>query len=216
MPYVIDIFDLQRKVFGLARSKVKWYKVGGGGIQPSGASPFPETNGPFEEVAEEQVLSVLGSPVVMPVTFLAGRYADGVKDGRPIFVDYPEYVMPYPTICEVALAKNIVKTKIAGRHGTVKEFVSNDDYQVRFKGLIVNDDLVNPPEQGIRDFNRLLNIPAPIEVQGDLFEWLGISELVVDVDAGGVFQIEGYQHVVGFTLNCISDNGVEVRLRDGL
>ena len=124
--------------------------------------------------------------------------------------------MPFASTCEINLAKNIVKTKIAGRNGTVKEFVSTDDFTVRFKGLIVNDDLRNPPEQGVRDFNRLLGIPAGIEVQSELFEWLGISDLVVDEDAGGVFQIEGYQHIMGFTLNCISDNPVEVKLRDGL
>lgn len=232
--YVIDILDLQRKAFGLASNPIRWFKTSPNSILTEGTSVGakflaielarsrfniqPDGSNPYDievaEVTEAEVYSALGTPVILPVTVLAGRYQDGVKDGRPVFVEYPEYKLPFASIMEINLPKNIVKTKIAGRNGTVKEYIGDDDFQVRFKGLIVNDDLNNPPEQGIRDFMRIRNVPAAIEVQCELFEWLGISELVIE--DGGIFQLEGFQHVVGFTLDCVSDNAIEVKLRDGL
>jgi hypothetical protein len=85
---------------------------------------------------------------------------------------------------------------------------------VNFRGIIVNhqDDL--PPEDGIREFNAIMNVPAPLTFEMELLEWLGIGQLVVE--RANIFQLEGFSHVVGFQLSCISDEVTEVRLRDGL
>ena len=40
---------------------------------------------------------------------------------------------------EISNTRNIVKTDIQGRDGSVKEFINNGDYQISIKGILSND-----------------------------------------------------------------------------
>ena len=42
-------------------------------------------------------------------------------------------------VIEISNTRNIVKTEIQGRDGTVKEFINNGDYQISIKGILSND-----------------------------------------------------------------------------
>jgi len=122
--------------------------------------------------------------------------------------------MPAASLIEINRPKVIQKTQIAGRNGSVKELISDDDFDIRLRGLIVNSDDDTPPEDGVRWFMETVAVPQAIQVECELFDWLGIDEVVVRDYS--LFQVEGFQHIMAYTINLWSDEPVEVKLRDGL
>lgn len=160
------------------------------------------------------VKSFLGTPVLMPVRIQGGRYRERLEDGSINFVDYEAYEFPYTTVMEITRPKNIVETPIPGRNGTVKEYISHADWQINLRGIIVNNDDDTPPETGIRAFQAITDVPAALTFECEMFEWLGFNQLVIYEPR--LFQLEGFSHVMGFSMLCKSDQITEVRLRDGL
>lgn len=210
--YRIDPFGLLQRVFGFGRERlIRHYRVGEAAVLSSGSSSYDLEEIP---VLESDVKSYFGTPVLTPVTVEAGRYPERGENGGVNFVDYPEYQFPHTTMVEVNQPKLIRKTEISGRSGTVKEYISDGDFEIRLRGLIVNQADDYPPELGIRAMRQILRVPAPLVVQSEFFEWLGVGDIVVE--DSGIFQLEGFSHVVAFDIRAVSDFTPEVRLRDGL
>jgi len=208
--YQVDTIALLRQVFGYAKVKA---------FQPLFLAKAPVMENPYDvatsDVLDSEVKSYLGTPILMPVKIMVGRYRERKPDGSIVFIDYPEYTMPFSSIFEVTMPKVIIKTRIAGRNGTRTEYINDDDYQIRFKGLIVNNENDLPPAEGIRNFRRMLDVKGPMRMQCEFLEWLGVGDVLVDGEPS-IFQIEGYAHVVGFTVDFISNNIVEARSLDSL
>ena len=215
--YKIDLGLLLTQAFGVGLSRIRRYgRLGeaGNGMQRVGTNLFVDV--PEAQVTEGNVTSSMGVPILMPVKFLGSRYKTLGQGGQPVFVEYPDWQMPPATLVEVTRSKIIQRTRIAGRNGTVKEYIGEDDWQVTFKGLIVNPDSMDaPPETGIRAFREMTGVPDAIGVEADIFEWLGIDSLVV-TRRSPLIQLEGFSNVVGYSFEAFSDEPVEVRLRDGL
>lgn len=213
--YQFDSLGILKRAFGygkeLAIRKIA-YRLADAEV-PSRAEANPYTVETIE-LATSDVMSILGTPVMSPIRIKGGRYRERLPDGSINFVDYPTYDMPHTTIIEVGVSNIIEKTRVAGRRGSTKEYISQDDFVVNFRGLIVNQVDDTPPAQQIRDWAAIIKVPAALEVECEFLEWLGITNLVVEDPR--IFQLEGFSHVVGFSMRCISDQVTEVRLRDGI
>lgn len=162
---------------------------------------------------DNTVSNIAGKPVITPVFFPSGNYQEKSSTGI-INVPYNSLTLPPSTFVEFIHTKHIVKTKIAGRGGTIKEFISDGDTKVNIRGVFVNDDAQEIPENDLRAFQELVSIPKELPVEGELFEWLGIYNLVIE--SWSLPPLEGFPNVQPFTLSCISDQPVELKIRDGI
>ena len=112
-------------------------------------------------------------------------------------------------IITVAQAKNIVKTEIQGRNGTVKEYIGLGDYEVTINGIITGTNGKRPNDQ-IQALQKMLDAPIPIEVASAYLQGFGINYLVVDSYEMG--EDEGGYAYQKFSISCLSDIQQELQL----
>ncbi len=84
----------------------------------------------------------------------------------------------------VSLQKEVVKTALVGRKGTVKEYISNGDYQINISvGLVaVNDagEIIDQyPERAMTQLREILEIGEALEVSSAFLDVFGVSKIVV-------------------------------------
>ena len=104
----------------------------------------------------------------------------------------------------VSQTKNIVKTPIVGRNGTVKEYVSDGDYEIKVQGMIVGKHANIRPDIGeLNALAAILDAPVALEVGSNFLDMFRISSMVVE--SYEMTQIEGTRNAIGFTMTCSSD-----------
>ena len=84
----------------------------------------------------------------------------------------------------VSLQKEIVKTAIVGRAGTIKEYITDGDYQISMSvGLVsVNDqgEIIDQyPERALAQLREILERPEALEVSSAFLDVFGITHIVV-------------------------------------
>jgi len=115
-------------------------------------------------------------------------------------------------IIEVSLPKNIVKTQIAGKAGTVKEMMGLDDYQVKIIGGVFSPkgDLKKPWKQ-IQQLNAFGRHLQSVQVYNNTLERLGIYDLVIE----NLRLIPNESvNAQRFELQCISDREFELKINE--
>lgn len=210
--YEVNTIRLLTRVYGIASGQIyrPYRNVPERKGDKADSEPYSVD---MPEQFESDVVSTLGVPVMMPVRFLAGRYQERLTDGTLNVVEYDEYLLPFASLFTVEKPKHIKTTAVVG--GTEQiEYIANRLPRVNFRGLIINTENDLPPEDGIRAFDRITGVPAAIDVECEYLQWHGINSLVVERPR--TFQIEGYSHVVGFSMSCYADSPTEVRLRNDL
>ena len=82
--------------------------------------------------------------------------------------------------------KNIVTTAMQGRDGTIKEYVSNDDYQITLEAGIdsylgneQSDKRFEYPAEQLEELIQILNFPNELEVTSDFLKLFKIYSVVV-------------------------------------
>jgi hypothetical protein len=110
-------------------------------------------------------------------------------------------------LIEINQTKNIVKTSIAGRNGTVKEYMSNGDFIINLKGVIVGDVANQRPDRN--DLNALiafLNAPLTLPINCSFCEEFKINSVVIESYRFG--QREGARNVIDIEINMVSDTAI--------
>jgi len=156
--------------------------------------------------------SLLNTPVWTNIEFLPGQYetnTPGVFRSFGSSVDGPDRLRYEAVIITVAQAKNIVKTEIQGRNGTVKEYIGLGDYEVTINGIITGTNGKRPNDQ-IQALQKMLDAPIPIEVASAYLQGFGINYLVVDSYEMG--EDEGGYAYQKFSISCLSDIQQELQL----
>ena len=150
--------------------------------------------------------STLGTPVVIDVTFRSVTYTDFVQN-RQITTDQ---VRLETVLCTVSRPTIIVKTQIQGRNGTVKEYISKDDFQVTINGIIAGQNGQYPAAEALA-VQRMAEAPVAIPVVSRFLNGMGIYNIVVEdysmpQAAGGISRQD-------FTINAISDEPLELQIQ---
>jgi hypothetical protein len=153
---------------------------------------------PDSEVEQPIGRSYLGTPVIDNLEFPQGAYTD--LDGNTI--SYGAVVVD-TVIFEVNKPRNIIKTSIQGRSGTIKEYVSDGDYQINCRGMISNRQNVFPLD-AVRALRQVLEIPQQIPVVSlflnDVFEIFNIV-----IESYNIPQVEGKRNEIPFSFVASSD-----------
>ena len=107
----------------------------------------------------------------------------------------------------VSQSKNIVKTALQGRNGTIKEYISDGDYVIDIRAAIVSQGR-EYPEDAVRNLVGLLAIPEALEVVSPLLQLFEVYSIVVE-DYKLLSQ-EGFTNTQLVEINCVSDSPIEL------
>jgi hypothetical protein len=112
-------------------------------------------------------------------------------------------------LCEVSQARNIVATSIAGRNGTVKEYISDGDYLITIKGVLASLYQNIAPKDSVNQLLGFCHAPVSFNVTSNFLAYFGIYTIVIkDYNFG---QMEGKINVIPFELTCMSDTPFEIQ-----
>lgn len=126
-----------------------------------------------------------------------------------------EVVFLAECLCTVNMEKNIIVTPLQGRDGTVKEFISDGDYQITLEAAVSsydapgNGDRHSYPMEQLQDLIRLLKVKDGLEIQSDFLALFGILSVVVRQYG---FVQETHSNRQGFMLELLSDAPFEIKL----
>jgi len=133
--------------------------------------------------------------------------------GRPYFCeltlayDNVEFTLPNEPLVSFTQAKTIVETATVGtsRVGTVKEYITTEDYLISIRGVCVNDNKDNEyPVDQVALLQQLFAINDALEVvDNPFFELFGVRKLVLkDIQFDEMVGEKGLQR---YQINAVSD-----------
>ncbi|HEY5390607.1 MAG TPA: DUF6046 domain-containing protein [Hanamia sp.] len=112
-------------------------------------------------------------------------------------------------LLEVNMQKNIVKTAVQGRDGTVKEYISDGDYQVTIRGGLFSPFSNAYPKEDMQTIMQLMKLNTPLTVISEYLLHFNVYELVVEDYSFS--QKEGVQNVQLFEIKTVSDFPIELK-----
>lgn len=187
-------FRLVLGAFGINKLRTVIYKSQLGEDAPARSSSFEE----FEDVQpptnlntgvdDGNVSNWMGLPVFCDIQF-------PLSDGKTLILD--------TVLMTVNQQKNIVRTTIQGRPGTIKEYVSDGDYDVSIKGALVSPQTSDYPEQIVRELHEVLSRSESIDIVCDYLRLFDIHRLTIT--AFNFPQQVGYQNMQLFEITALSD-----------
>lgn len=144
-------------------------------------------------------IGMLGLPVWDTVTLITEPYT--TDDG--LVISTPTGLNLEIALIEISNDRNIVKTKIAGANGTIKEYMSDGDFNINIKGSLVSKYSNMPPIDELNTLNIIIKHPEALTVRSNFLDYFDIQKLVIEKPV--VKQREGMRNVVDFELQCVSD-----------
>lgn len=185
--------------FGLRAIKPLVYRTATGPGLSQNASDFEEievdSNTRMDTGADDQkVLSVLGTPVFADVTL--SYEAAGL------------YLNMSTVLIEVSQTKNIVTTSVQGRNGTIKEYISDGDYLISLRGILVSETSDAYPVNQVQEFIDLMKVQSDLPIVSPFLQLFEIYNIVITDYR--LPQVVGYQNQQPFEINCISDEPIEL------
>lgn len=158
-----------------------------------------------EEVKER---GIFGHYIYQPLQFDAFNYKNTDSKGTTrIYLN--KLFMPI-VMMRISRDKNMERTKVEGRDGTVKEMAGHDDYVIDVKGLFVTANGTYPKKErdGLLEFETAnVAIPVSNPMLNDL--------LVFDVVIGPItwVPLEGVENAQAFEFTAYSDTNIQLKLQ---
>jgi hypothetical protein len=133
--------------------------------------------------------------------------------GLPFFMDFyctlpdlGEVRLPNEPLIRFSFRKNIVKTVTVGsrRRGTVKEYISADDYQIELRGICIDPKQPQRyPSEQVELIHRLSETNEAIEIKNDILKLFGIYKIVVE--SASYSDMPGVPGAQAYTIRAVSD-----------
>ena len=154
---------------------------------------------------EPVAVSMLGTPVYSNLDVQGGSYTD--NDGNTI--NYPSITLD-AVLFVVTQSKNIVITNVQGRNGSIKEYISDDDYNITITGIIAGGNNVYPKNE-VLALKKVLDSPVALNVNSWFLNQFGVHSFVVkDYNFN---QEAGRNSQQSFSISAISDIPVILQIR---
>jgi len=171
-----------------------------------------------EEIGRD-VKSWMGTPILFPITFAEMKNVRTITPaGKIEMVSYGRFHLPAATLTDFTRAKNIVETEVATGWGTVKELFSFGDFDIKMRGLCLDEPdgkggYVRTAQAQKLQLSAFEQACQSIPVEGSLFEDLSIDYIVIKELT--FRQVEGKPWVIPFELTCKSDRSPELTINTG-
>lgn len=165
---------------------------------------------------ERALMINYGTPMSQDATFAANqgyKNTDASLYGLPVWdtiqLKYePSNLDVTLSICqiEVTQSRNIVTTPVQGLDGTVKEFISNGDAQIKIRATIVGDAPDYYPSVEVIQIQEILDVKDAIDVYSTILNtYMNVSSLVV-TEYSFVQPEVGMRNVQVLEMTCLSDD----------
>ncbi len=158
-------------------------------------------------------ISHLGTPILFPITFLAGTYKAYDKvTGAIEDVVMEEFQLPTACVASFRRRKIMNTTRMSGGYGTVKEIYGFDDYQININGFFIPDP--GQPQGKIsvleqeNELNKWDGLASSIKVSSELFNLREIPAIVME--EFNVVPERGKPNIRPFSIRAISDEPTEI------
>ena len=161
----------------------------------------------YNKEGREFASSPVGVPITDPADWL-GAYTLcplllRLEDGAELSI--PDAVVA------MTRTKQIVTTQVVGMVGTVKEYISDGDFDINIavgiqgveEGKVANV----YPEEGLRELRKFLEVDKPISVQSAFFDLFEINRLVLKSYSLTQGTESNYQEL---SISALSDNEYNV------
>lgn len=136
--------------------------------------------------------------------------------GRPMFMDcvIDGMRLPNEPLITINTRKVIQETVLVGskRRGTVKEFISAGDYQIKIEGVCIIPGQKIYPEEQVKDIIEICDNNKALEVENDITDLFGIHRLVIKDYGFGNMQGKPYSQT--YYINAVSDEDFYAVLKD--
>lgn len=125
-----------------------------------------------------------------------------------------DYKFAIDPIISVSSSREIVRTIMPGFAGTIKEVISDDDYRITMRGLIINEDNDDYPYEQVAELDALKKSTSALTVENKLLNLcFGVNQLVIEsMEFEGA---EGMQCMQTFVISALSDRDVELTETEG-
>lgn len=204
--------------FGLQRLKVHEYKEGKALEVKEGQ--FNDATG-YEYTDKGQLnmhtgkdgqppMSILGTPVFSDLKLTSTRHIDFALGPE----DVSETVHLLWALVEVQQNKNIVKTKVQGRDGEVKEYISDGDYSITIRGAFADTFKKSYPKDAVKKLIRMCKVKEALKVTSEYLLMFDVHQLVIE--SFRFSQEEGKQNIQKFELHCSSDEPLILKKKRGV
>lgn len=147
----------------------------------------------------------LGTPIYSDLDIQGGSYTD--TDGNPI--TFP--AIRFETVLFiVSQSKQIVTTNIQGRNGSIKEYISDDDYAITINGIITGQNNVYPRDS-VLSLKKVLDAPVALQINSWFLRQFGIFSIVIN--DYNFPQVAGRNSQQEFSISALSDLPVILQIR---
>lgn len=171
-------------------------------------------NSNFEEENFDKT-SLFGTPVFSNFEIKAGEYTD--LEGNIIQF---EGIRIDNIMFDVTQERNIVRTQISGRDGTIKQFISDGDLVINCNGELTGRTvqenngfslswLVGAPEEEVRKLKAITSVPREIEVISEFLDFFNVTTVVISQPSFS--QKEGSREGILFQMQMYSDTPIELK-----
>lgn len=195
-----NLVDLYQKAFGI--KGVRFNVSASQSVESANNTYFDIPGVESRLLVPGQSLSVLGTPIYEHFTF---SYTEKGKTRSITLPDWP--------LMSVSAHKNILCTPIKGLPGTVKEFINFDDYKISIRGMLINYESNDYPEQLVHDLHDFFKINDQLVITSPILNnQLDVDAVVMEsIDFPA---LEGFPNVQPYQIDMISDAPVIVTIRD--
>ena len=144
----------------------------------------------------------LGNPVIDNIQFEPGSYTNSAGE----VISYGGLTIAQVVI-RVQQSKQIIRTEVAGRPGTVKEYISDGDFDISIQGRFDSTDFTYPQTEVDR-LIELLEVPAALSVVCPFLQLFGIDNIAITTYT--LPQIPGFEASQVFEIGALSDRPIEL------
>ncbi|NSW46500.1 MAG: hypothetical protein HPY79_11860 [Bacteroidales bacterium] len=113
-------------------------------------------------------------------------------------------------IVDLTRTKNIVTTAVQGLDGTIKEYISNGDWQISVRGILAQKQYGYPKEQ-YQQLLKFMQLNKPINVAN---QWLNDAEIYSIVITDFKLPYNPHINCIIYEFNALSDKPVELKIND--
>lgn len=179
--------------FGLQYLKPRFYKPG---AEPFAGIDSGATFDNLDEVDPTNGVSRFNTPI-----FINMALVDPADPFNRLQLD--------TVLIELFRAKTIIKTSINGRDGTVKEYISNGDWELIIRGLVADNSPQKYPQEQVATMLDLLNKNEALKVSSHYLNDIYKIDSIV-VDSFSFPQRPGFLNTQLFEIRASSDTPIEL------
>lgn len=141
-------------------------------------------------------------------------FFEGVPIWLPLLLQNDEIgeILLENAVVDLTRTKNIVTTSVQGLDGTVKEYISNGDWQITIRGIIAQKQYGYPKER-YKQLLKFLQINKPIKVAN---RWINDAEIYSIVITDYKLPYNPHINCIIYEFNALSDKPIELKINENV